>query len=163
MQRRTIHVYAHYLRSFRRILTTAEAFCAETGRTSDEIMSARLAPHMQPFCLHVQLASDFATDSMDVLVGRQARKLPHTETDLAGLGLRLEAAGTYLTSFQSEEFDFVGNQRIPVSVPSGEMTVSGNSFMELFAKPQFFFHMTMAYAILRQMGVPLAETDFMQP
>ncbi|WP_127108898.1 DUF1993 family protein [Pararhodobacter zhoushanensis] len=163
MQRRTIHVYAHYLRSFRRILTTAEDFCAQTGRAPEEIMNARLAPHMQPLCLHVQLASDFATDSLDELVGRPPRKLAHSETDFAGLGQRLDKACVYLTSFQPEEFDFVGNQRIAVTVPSGPMTVSGISFMELFAKPQFFFHMTMAYAILRQIGVPLAETDFMQP
>ena len=157
----TIPVYLHFLGTADLLLEKAEKFCAEQGLDATSLLECRLAEDMFPFARQIQLTTDFATRAADRLSGREIRAFPDTETSLAELRARVAAAREYLKSFAPSEFEDAKTREITIQTRQGPIMMNGEQFLETYSKPQFFFHLTTAYDLLRQKGLPLGKTDFM--
>ena len=157
----SVPVFTRFLTALSGVLTKAENHVEAQGIKPEALLGFRLYPDMLPFTRQVQLTTDFATRGADRLTGREVRSFPDTETDFAGLRARLAGAADYLAGFTPAEFEGAETREVVLTLRSGEMRMPGAQFLEAYAKPQFFFHMTTAYDILRHNGVVLGKRDFM--
>ncbi|MCB1387814.1 MAG: DUF1993 domain-containing protein [Rhodobacteraceae bacterium] len=157
----SVPVFSHFLAALSGVLAKAEAHCEAQGIKPEALLTFRLYPDMFPLTKQVQLATDFATRAADRLTGREIRGFADTETSFAELRARIDSAREYLGGFTSAEFDGAATRVIKITLRSGDMQMAGSAFLETYAKPQFFFHMTTAYDILRHNGVVLGKRNFM--
>ncbi|MFZ1470647.1 MAG: DUF1993 domain-containing protein [Paracoccaceae bacterium] len=150
-----------FLAALSALLTKAEAHCEARKITPDAILQFRLFPDMFPLTAQVQLTCDFAARAAARLAGTSPTTFPDTEVTFAELQARIRTARDYMTSFTPAQYENA-ESRI-VSFPSGgrDMTLPGQDYLTLYALPQFFFHLTTAYNILRHNGVDLGKSDFM--
>lgn len=161
MLNRPTDAYARFLGSLATILSKAEAHCAAKGIKPEALIQFRLYPDMLPFVKQVQLACDFAARAAARLAGAEPKSFPDTETSFAELQARVAAAREYLGSFADADYAGWQDRRITLKVGGQDMTFSGEQFLMGYSLPQFHFHLTTAYAILRHNGVELGKRDYM--
>lgn len=125
----------------------------------DTLLAARLAPDMLPFVWQVQSVCDCAEGQPALLCGRELSKHEHFEKTFIDVRQRIEATLSYLDTFKPEDFEGCEERRIPLPVGPDKWIV-GSDFVDQIANPNFFFHASMAYAILRHNGVDLGKRDF---
>jgi hypothetical protein len=126
-------------------------------------MQARFAPDMRPFAAQIQFASDIAKGAVARLTGQEAPGKAHTETSFAELRARCEQTVNYVQSVPASAFDGSEEREVVMKFPNGSgYRWSGREYLTGFALPNFFFHVTTAYALLRASGVPLGEPDYLQ-
>jgi hypothetical protein len=125
------------------------------------LVAARLAPDMFPLSRQVQIASDTAKRAAAMLAGVEVPSWPDTESTCADLKARVGKTVTFLESFKAEQFDGAEARTIALNVGGGEIKLSGQAFLFNFVLPNLFFHVTVAYAILRHNGVDLGKRDFL--
>ena len=125
------------------------------------LLAARLAPDMFPLTRQVQLACDLAKNSVARLTGQEPPRFPDTESSLEELHARIARTVDYLKSVPASALE--GAETRDVRVPAGDrhFEFKGLDFIERWAIPNVFFHVTMAYAILRHNGVELGKLDFL--
>lgn len=161
MYRQSIAVYDRFLAALASVLAKAEAQCEARKFKPEVILAARLFPDMFSFTRQVQLACDFATRGADRLTGNEPKSFPDTETTFAELQDRIRAARGHIASYQPEDFARSADRSITFKTGGQEMTLSGADFLSFFSLPQFFFHVTTAYDILRHNGIDLGKRDYM--
>jgi hypothetical protein len=161
MHRRSVAVFDRFLAALAKILDKAEAHCTAKGIKPEVILSARLFPDMFPLVRQVQLACDFAARGTARLAGHDPKAFPDTETTFAELQDRIAAARGYMAGFQAEDFTHAPDRKITFKAGGQDMTLSGEDFLSFYALPQFYFHLTTAYDVLRHNGVELGKLDFM--
>ena len=128
----------------------------------DVLLGMRLSPDMQPLVFQIRQACDHAKLAAARLAGREPPKHPDTETTLAEIRARLASVREYLATF--EEKDFVGAEERLLQgrfVPEGKRVRGVHYFYE-YAQPNFYFHATTTYALLRHAGVKLGKRRFIQ-
>jgi len=125
------------------------------------LVSARLAPDMNPFSAQIQTASDSAKGAGARLTGTEAPSFPDTETTFPELQARIKKTIDYLQSLKPEQFEGADTREVTLKFPNGEMKFTGQAFLFSFVLPNFFFHLTTAYAILRHNGVEIGKMDFL--
>ena len=125
------------------------------------LLQARLYPDMFPFARQVQLACDFAARGTARLAGAEPKGFPDTETSFAELKDRIAAARGYMGSFQAADFANAEARDVHFKAGGRDMVLKGDEFLSFFSLPQFFFHVTTAYDILRANGVELGKRDYM--
>lgn len=125
------------------------------------LIAARLAPDMHPLSRQVQIASDSAKGAAARLAGAEVPSFPDTETTFAQLQARVSRTIDYLQTLKAEQFEGAEARTITLPSPGGEMKFSGQDFLFGFALPNFFFHVTIAHAILRHNGVPIGKMDYL--
>ena len=155
-------VFIRVLEALSAILAKAEAEVA-AGRLSEaELMEARLAPDMFAFPRQVQIASDAAKGAMARLSGRDAPAWPDEEKTLAELRDRIARTVDYVRSIPAAELEGSETRDIHLSLRGGQvkMDFTGERFLLHFAVPNFYFHVTTAYDLLRHKGVALTKADF---
>ena len=120
----------------------------------------RLAPDQFPFSRQIQIACDTAKLAASRLTGKQAPSHPDSEQTLDDLRARIRSTIEYLDGFS--EKDFEGAATITVTQPrwEGKVMTGADYFLE-HAVPNFFFHVTTAYALLRHNGVALGKRDYL--
>ena len=141
----------------------------EKGRANAEerkidpavLVSARLAPDMHPLSRQVQIASDTAKNAAARLAGIDAPSMPDTETSFGELHARIEKTVAFLAGIGESQLDGSETRQIVLKFPGREMQFTGADYLTHFALPNFYFHLTTAYAILRHNGVPVGKMDFM--
>jgi uncharacterized protein len=161
MHRRSIAVFDRFLSALATVLDKAEAHCEAKKIKPEVILAARLFPDMFPFTRQVQLACDFATRGTARLAGQEPKSFPDGETTFAELKDRIAAARGYMGSFQPADFAHADAREIHFKTGGRDLTLKGEEFLSFFALPQFFFHVTTAYDILRANGVELGKRDYM--
>jgi uncharacterized protein len=161
MHRRSIAVFDRFLSGLASILDKAEAHCAAKNIKPEVILAARLFPDMFSFTRQVQLACDFAARGTARLAGQEPKSFADTETTFAELKDRISAARGYMGSFQALDFAHAADRVIHFKAGGRDLALSGDEFLSFFALPQFFFHVTTAYNILRHSGVELGKRDYM--
>ncbi len=151
----------HSLTALSRILDKAEAHCAARKIDPSVLMTARLFPDMLPFSRQVQIACDHARRGAIRLTGGEPPPVPDTETSFVELKARIAATIAVLQGFSAA--DFAGAEARPIAIKAGprELTFTGASFLSSWSLPNFYFHMTTAYAILRHNGVELGKGDYL--
>jgi hypothetical protein len=125
----------------------------------DVLAQARLAPDQYELIRQVQSACDSAKFTTAYLAGQKAPSHPDVEKTVAELRARIKTCLDYLATFKAA--DFAGAEERRVAPPwMGGASVRGDQYLTAFGEPNFYFHVTMAYAILRHNGVALGKRDY---
>jgi hypothetical protein len=161
MHHRSVAVYDRFLGALAAILTKAEAHCTARSIPPEALIQFRLYPDMMPFVKQVQLACDFAARAGARLAGETPTSFPDTETSFAELQARISAARAYLGSFDPARYDGAETRPITLKIRGADVTMPGEQFLTIYSLPQFFFHLTTAYNILRHNGVEIGKADYM--
>lgn len=161
MLNRPTDAYDRFLAALSAILTKAEAHCAAKAIKPEALLQFRLFPDMFPLVKQVQLTCDFAARAAARLAGADPKSFPDAETTFAELQARIAAARAYIGGFAEADFAGWQDRAITLKVGGQDMTFGGEQFLLGYSLPQFHFHMTTAYAILRHNGVELGKRDYM--
>ena len=146
-------------------LTNMRDWLDKAGQEKDAaaLMEARLAPDMRPLPAQYQMASDSAKNALARLTGTEAPSMPDTETSFAELKDRCNRTIDYLKGFDARSLEGSEDREVVIKFPNGNgYRFRGDEYLAGFALPNFFFHATTAYAILRNAGVSLGKPDFLQ-
>ena len=136
---------------------------AAAGVDEAAMMEARLAPDMRPFPFQFQAASDGAKGAVARLTGGEAPAMPDTEASFAELKDRLTRTIDYIRSVPAAAYEGGADRPVELRFPNGMgYGWRGADFLTGFALPNFFFHVGMAYALLRANGVQVGKPDFLQ-
>ena len=144
------------------LLDKAAAFCTEQGKTEAELIDARLAPDMLPFGYQVKSCAAHSIGGIEgVRAGTFSPDRSPWPTDFAGLHAALQTAVTSLNAIDRETFDALADSDTEFAFGEMRMPFTGANFLLSFSQPNFYFHATTAYAILRAQGVALGKRDFL--
>ena len=144
------------------LLDKAAAFCVEQGRTEAELIDARLAPDMLPFGYQVKSCVAHSVGGIEgVRAGTFSPDQSPWPTDIAGLHGVLRTAVATLEAMDRDAIDALADSATQFAFGNLVMPFTGANFLLSFAQPNFYFHATTAYAILRAQGVKLGKRDFM--
>lgn len=155
----SVPVFISLLENLSQILAKAEIWARENGKSEVDLLEAKLAPDMFPLVKQVQIASDNAKAITARLAEEEPLTMADTEATFADLIQRLEKTVVYLKTLQPEKFEGAEERHIPFPyVP--DTYLLGQEALLQSSLPNFFFHVTIAYAILRNQGVPLGKADF---
>ena len=157
----SVPVFTHFLRSLSVILKKAETHCAAKKIDPAVILGARLFPDMFALTRQVQIASDAAKGAGARLTGTPVPSWPDEERTFDELQARIARTIDFLASLKREQFDGAGGRDIAIKAGGRELNFKGFAYLETYAKPNFFFHLTTAYAILRHNGIELGKPDFL--
>ncbi len=133
----------------------------ESGLDEAAIMDARLAPDMKPFPDQIRMASFSARSCVARLTGQTWPKTDDTEATLADLKATIALSIAFIEATDPAAFEGGETRRIELRFPGVELDFEGAGYLTSFALPNFYFHLTTAYAILRNAGVPLGKRDFL--
>lgn len=157
----SVKVFGQALTSLATILDKAEAHAAERKIDPDALLHARLFPDMFNLTRQVQIATDFAKGASARLAGAEPPSWADDETTFEALKARLAKTVAYLESLDPADIDGQEERQISV-VRRGETSVHrAQDYLLKQALPNFYFHVTTAYAILRHNGVPVGKRDFL--
>ena len=135
---------------------------AAQEKSEAELMEARLAPDMRPLPAQYQMASDSAKSALARLTGTEAPSMPDTEANFAELKDRCDRTIAYLEGFDAASLAGSEDREVKIIFPNGMgYRFGGAEYLAGFALPNFYFHATTAYAILRNAGVQLGKPDFL--
>jgi uncharacterized protein len=149
------------LKAMSGILAKAEADAAARKIDPAVFLSYRLAPDMFPLTRQIQLVTDFAKGTVARLAGVDVPKYEDVEKTIPELKTRIEKTVDYVKSFKPSAID--GSEAREITIPIGGQptTFKGLEYMVNQAMPNFYFHATAAYAILRHCGVNVGKRDFL--
>ena len=157
----SIQVFRKNLTSLSAILDKAAAHVQERKIDPAALLDARLYPDMLTFTRQVQLASDFAKGAAARLAGEAPPKFDDVEVGFDQLKERIARTIAFLDSFGPARIDGSEERAIEIKSPNRTLRFSGLQFLTEFSLPNFFFHLTTAYAILRHNGLPIGKDDFL--
>lgn len=157
----TVPIFIRGLNGLSAILDKAAAHAAEKGVDPQSYLSLRLIDDMHPFSKQVQIACDGAKLCVSRISGVDAPVMEDTESTIDELKARIAATIKYLESVPREAIDGQEERDVVLKFPGGEWTFKGREYVIGFAYPNFYFHKTTAYALLRQAGVPLGKRDYL--
>jgi hypothetical protein len=161
MYQASVPVFDKMLGNLAAILGKAAAW-AETRKIDPAVLlNARLAPDMFTLTRQVQIACDFGKGTCARLAGVEPPKFDDTEASFAELQARIAKTRQYIASFSAAQLDGSEDRSITFKGGSREFNFSGLVYLTSFALPNFYFHATTAYAILRHNGLELSKGDYM--
>ena len=143
-------------------LDKAQAHAEARKFDTANYLGLRLAPDMLPLVRQVQIASDGAKGCMSRLAGAEIPKWEDTEASLDELRVRIRRTIEHVQSFPAAQID--GSDERPIAIPmrSGDtLRFTGETFLKHFSLPNFFFHASATYMLLRHAGVELGKADFL--
>ena len=149
------------LENLSRILDKAVAQAKSEDRDLHTLLEGRLATDMYPLPRQIQIASDSAKGCAARLAGVEPPSFPDTETTFPELHQRIAKTVDYLKSIKPEQVAGAESRTITLKFPQGEMTFTGRDFLTGFALPNFYFHITTAYGILRHKGITIGKMDYL--
>jgi hypothetical protein len=158
----SVPVFKQMLGGLDAILAKAEAHVAEKNIEPAALTQARLFPDMFPLCKQVQVACDFARGVSARLAGAEVPKYEDTEKTFADLHALIVRTLGFIESLKPEEFDDAAKREI-ITRPGTpkERRFDGQTYLLNYGLPQFFFHVTTAYALLRHNGLEIGKRDYM--
>ncbi len=162
MYTHAVPTFKQLLAALKAILAQADAHAAAKSIEPDALLQARLYPDMFPLLKQVQIAADFARGVSARLAGVDVPVYDGQEKSFADLDALLARTEAFLDSLSPSQFD--GSETRDVVLRPGtpkEKKLSGQVYLANYGLPQFFFHVTTAYAILRHNGLAVGKRDFM--
>ena len=143
------------------ILHKAEAYAAERKIEPGVLLNARLAPDMYPLVRQVQIASDTVKGCAARLAGIDIPSYADSESSFAELQERIAKTQAFLHNIAAEQLDGSEGKSISLNFPGMELKFTGQEYLLHFVLPNFYFHLTTAYAILRHNGLDIGKMDFL--
>jgi uncharacterized protein len=156
----SIAVFARYLDRLLALVDAADDHTRSRGLDASQLVNARLASDMLPFETQIRIAANFALRASFPLAGRAVPPDAAFPVTFDGLRLHVARVKELLNDLQASEF--LGGESRVIESKAGDALVSlaAPEFLLQFALPNFFFHLSMAYAILRANGVALGKAQF---
>lgn len=157
----SISIMSRGLSNLSSILDKAAAY-AESKKIDPVVLAqARLYPDMYPLARQVQIACDTAKGAAARLAGIEIPKHEDTEATLAELKQRVAKTLNFLKTVTPEQLQGAESRAIELKTPNGSLNFTGQSYVTHFVLPNFYFHESMAYALLRHNGVEIGKMDFL--
>jgi hypothetical protein len=157
----TAPVFISRLKSLSAFLTKAEQQAKAKGYDPNVLLNDRLAPDMFTLTRQVQIAADHAKGCMARLAGHTPEAIEDTETSFAQLQARIAKVIGIVEGYTEAQLEGSETRDITVKIPNSELKFKGLDYVNTWAMPNFYFHITMAYAILRHNGIELGKLDFL--
>ena len=156
----TVPVLLRCLGSLETVLDKAASFAEAKKIDTAVLLGMRLAPDMFPLSRQIQLVSDFAKSTCARVAGQEVPKWEDKETTLAELRERLARTREFVKSIAPAQFEGAATRTVAFKAGQRDMSFTGLDYLAHYALPNFYFHLTTAYAILRHAGVDLGKRDF---
>jgi hypothetical protein len=144
-----------------KIMTKAVAQAKDEHIELSTLLEARLAPDMHPFTRQIQIASDAVKGAAARLAAIEPPSFADTETTFPELHARITKTIDFLKSIKREQIDGSETRTVVMKFPQGEMKFTGLELLTGFALPNFYFHVTTAYDILRHKGIKIGKMDYL--
>ena len=154
-----IRLFSKTLGNLEAWMGKAEEYAKSRGFEVDVLAKARLAPDQVDFIQQVQFGCDQAKYAAAYLSGKPAPSHPDTEQTFAELRTRIRKCIDFIGTVKSGDLADAGTRKVAPAWLGGRW-MHGNDYLVQVAVPNFFFHMTTAYSILRHNGVPLGKRDY---
>jgi hypothetical protein len=158
----TVPVFQHMLRNLSHLLDKGEASAQARKFDPSVLAGARLAPDMLPFTKQIQIACDAAKNGVARVAGIEAPKFEDNESTFPELKARIQKTLDFLATVPADKLE--GTEDKDITFPVGRdntRTMKGQAYLTTWVLPNFFFHMTTAYALLRHNGVDLGKADYL--
>ncbi len=162
MYTHSVPVFKQLLTALKAILAQADAHAAAKSMEPDALLQARLYPDMFPLVKQVQIAADFSRGISARLAGIEVPAYEGKERSFADLDALLARTLEFLDSVKSAQFE--GSETKEIVLRPGtpkEKKLSGQAYLANYGLPQFFFHVTTAYNLLRHNGLSIGKRDYM--
>jgi uncharacterized protein len=153
-------VFIKMLGNLKAILEKAAAHAQAKKIDESAFLSARLFPDMLPFTSQVHIATDFARGTCARLSGAEPPAIENDEKSIADLVSRVDRSIDYVKSLKPAQIDGSEGREIVRQVRGKEVKFTGQNYLLHYALPNFYFHTTMTYALLREGGVEIGKPDF---
>lgn len=161
MHQASVPVFKQLLNALSAILDKAQAHATHQNIASESLLQASLFPDMFPLTRQVQIAADFAKGVSARLAGIEVPTYEDNETSFAELKERIQKTLSFISSIKPEAID--GSEDKEIILRPGtpkEKKLNGQTYLLSYGLPQFFFHVTTAYDILRNQGVEIGKKDY---
>jgi hypothetical protein len=132
-----------------------------SGIPESELLEARLAPDMLPLPKQIQLVSDTSKGAIARLAGVENPSMADTEVSFAELKERIAKTVAFIESVDPAKFEGGVDREITITLPTFDLKWKGADYLRQFALPNFYFHITVLYAILRNKGVSIGKQDYL--
>jgi hypothetical protein len=162
MYQASVPVFAHGLSVLSHLLQQGEAHARDTGADPATLVEARLAPDMLTLAGQVQRASDTSKLAIERLSGLPAPRMEDNEKTFAELYARIDKTIGYIKSVTEAQLTGTESKTIELKLRDFNPTFTGSSYLFTFALPNFYFHTTTAYDILRHKGVKIGKRDYLR-
>jgi len=153
--------FLRMLGNLKTILEKAAAHAAAKKIDESALLDARLFPDMFPLTRQVQIASDFTRGTAARLSGSEPPAVEDNEKSFAELIARVDAAAAFVRGIPAAKFEGAQDRKIMRKVRGVERTFSGTDYLYMYSLPNFYFHTTTAYDIMRHNGLEIGKKDFM--
>ncbi|RWM29554.1 DUF1993 family protein [Mesorhizobium sp.] len=157
----SVAVFSARLKALASVLSLAEQNAADRKIDPQVFLTARLAPDMFALTRQVQIATDHAKGAPSRLAGREVPKYEDNESSFEELHARIAKTLDHLATFSAADLEGSEERTIELRLAGREVSMSGLQYLLNAAMPNFYFHMTTAYDILRHNGVPLGKATFL--
>ncbi len=150
-----------YINGLQNLLAIIDKSRAHAGEAIEGWLEARLIADMHPLARQIQMVSDAAKGGAARLAGQEPPSMPDTETTLDELRARLEKTLAFVESIRPEQVNGREGETVELKFPNGSMSFTAKDFLLNFSLPNFYFHLVMAYGLLRKEGAPIGKMDFL--
>jgi hypothetical protein len=161
MHAMSVPIFVRMLRNMLAWIDKAEAHAQAKKFDANNFLGLRLAPDMHPLSRQIQIASDACKGCVARLAGLEAPKWADDEATLDALRARIRKTIEYAESVPAAKLEGSETREVTIPIPGRELHFSGLQFLTGFSLPNFFFHVSMTYALLRQGGVELGKLDYL--
>jgi hypothetical protein len=159
----SVPIFTLSLKNLSVILDKAQQHAEAKKVDPKALPAARLIIDMLPLSAQIQIACDTAKGAVARLAGVEIPKHADTETTVPELVARISKTLEFLKTLEPGQFQGAETREIVLQFPQNTMKFTGLNYLTNFVLPNFFFHVTMAYALLRKNGVEVGKRDFLGP
>lgn len=156
----SVPVFKRNLGNLATILEKASVHCVNANISEPALLQARLFPDMFTFARQVQVAADFAKGGTARLAGIEPPRFDDSEHTFADLKARVDKTATYIGTFTAAQIDGSEDRQVSYMMGKFPIDMKGQAYLLGFIMPNFYFHCTTAYNLLRHNGVALGKGDF---
>ncbi len=161
MYQLSVPVFVHGLTNLSAILKKAEAQATAKSIDPSVLINSRLYPDMFPLSRQVQIASDIVKGGVARLAGLEAPSFPDTETTFDELQQRIQKTTGFIQTASAKQIDGSEDKAITLKVGGNDMTFKGQDYLLRFVNPNFYFHTSIVYALLRHNGIEIGKRDYL--
>lgn len=156
----SVPVFIKGLTNLLAILAKAEKYAEAKKIEPSVLVSARLAPDMFPLSRQVQIATDMVKGGAARLAGMEIPSYADTETTFAELKARIEKTIAFLQGLKPSQLEGSETRKVTLKLRGNDVTFEGKPYLLNFVLPNFYFHLTTTYGILRHNGLDIGKMDF---
>lgn len=160
MYQASIPSFIRMLENMSKILDKAAAYAESKNIDPSVLIHSRLAPDMYPLSRQVQIATDMVKGCAARLAGMEVPRYEDNETTFAELQARIAKTIDFLTSVSADQINGSEEKTVTLKLRGKEISLQGQPYLFHFVIPNFYFHITAAYAILRHNGLEIGKMDF---